>query len=104
MSAPKDTRPLPPQAESVLVTERLHVLDALRLQLEAQVVADRLHWRIHLCQLFAIYQEIEDCYVIQALAPHQAAAPQDPVETPRTSTLAPRELATAIELLTVAKR
>ena len=88
----------------MLVTERLHVLGALRLQLEAQIVADRLHWRIQLCQLLAIYQEIEDCYVTQALAPHQAAAPQAPVETPRTSTLTPRELATAVELLTVAKR
>lgn len=95
MSAPKDTRPLPCQAESVLVTERLHVLDALRLQLEAQIVADRLHWRVHLCQLLAVFREMEDCYVTQALAPHQAAAPQDSAESPRTNTLTPRVLVAA---------
>ena len=78
----------------MLATERLHVLDALRLKLEAQIVADRLHWRVHLCQLLAVFHEMEDCYVTQALAPHQAAAPQDPVETPRTN-LTPRVLVAA---------
>jgi hypothetical protein len=77
------------------VPDRLHALDALRLQLEAQIVADRLHWRIHLCQLLAVFHEMEDCYVTQALAPHQAAAAQDSAESPRTSTLTPGVLAAA---------
>ena len=93
MSAPTNTGPLPAQPESV--PDRLHALDALRLQLEAQIVADRLHWQIHLCQLLAIYQEMEDCCVNQALAPHQTAAQQDPVETPRTNNLTPRVLVAA---------
>jgi hypothetical protein len=60
-----------------LVTDRLHVLRAMRSLLEAEIFADRFHWRLHLCQLLAVYQEIEDCCVTQAIAPHQSAAPQE---------------------------
>jgi hypothetical protein len=59
------------------VTDRLRVLRAMRSLLEAEIVADRLYWRIHLSELLAVYQEIEDCCVTQAIAPHQRAAPQE---------------------------
>jgi hypothetical protein len=68
-------------AESVLqpspIAERLQLLHTLRLCLEAEIVADRLPWRVRLCRLLSIYREIEDCSVTQALAPHQTVAPQD---------------------------
>lgn len=67
-----------------LVTDRLHVLRAMRLLLEAEIVADRIHWRLHLCQLLAVYQEIEDCCVTQAIAPHQRAAPQEALKRAMT--------------------
>ena len=51
-----------------LVSGRLHILNALRSQLEASIPTDRLHWRIRLSELLSIYKEIEDCRVTQALA------------------------------------
>jgi hypothetical protein len=75
------TLPSPPQLqpaiETSLVTDRLQVLNALRTQLETSISADRLHWRTCVCQLLAIYKEIEDCCASQVLAPYQASGPQD---------------------------
>jgi hypothetical protein len=59
-----------------LVSDRRHFLSAMRSHLEAEILVDRLHWRMHLFHLLVIYQELEDCSVTQAIAPHLGAAPQ----------------------------
>jgi hypothetical protein len=68
-------------AEAVLpmsiVSDRLHVLRVVRCHLEAEIAADRRYWRVLLRRLLCIYQEIEDCAVAEALAPHQPQSPQD---------------------------
>lgn len=68
--------------EAVLPTSglsnRLQLLHRLRFHLEAKIAADRRYWGVLLRRLLSIYQEIEDCSVAQALAPHQAQAPQRP--------------------------
>lgn len=68
-----------------LFSDRRHFLSAMRSHLEAQILVDRLHWRIHLCHLLVIYQELEDYSVTQAIAPHLSAAPQKGLKRAITS-------------------
>jgi hypothetical protein len=45
--------------------------------------------------LLALYQEIEDCCVSQAIAPHETAAPQECPTARRREIARPRATATA---------